>query len=92
MKRLLPVLLLLLLVANMSGHAITGVKIAAVAMACSPYDSTLAYVGTNLEHQLYYMKLVWTNDTFYAGGAGIPFVGDAYGQRSYIDWVIYSRQ
>jgi hypothetical protein len=71
----------------MGGHAITGVKIAAVATACSPSDSTLAYVGTNLEHQLYHMKLVWTDETLYAGGAGIPFVLDAYAQRSYIDWV-----
>jgi hypothetical protein len=80
------------LAANMSGRAVTGVKIASVAMACSPDDSTLAYVGTNLEHQLYHMKLVWTDDTLYAGGAGIPFVLDAYAQRSYIDWVRYSER
>lgn len=80
------------LAANMSGHAITGVKIAAVAMACSPDDSILAYVGTNLEHQLYHMKLGWTDDTLYADGPGIHFAGDAYAQRSYIDWVTYSRQ
>ncbi len=80
------------LAANMGGHAITGVKIPAVAMACSPHDSTLAYVGTNPEHRLYYRKLGWTNDTLYADGAVVQLAGDAYGQRSYIDWVIYSRQ
>ncbi len=78
--------------ANMSGHAITGLTIGAVAMACSPDDSTLAYVGLDLEHRLYTMKLVWTNDTIYVGGAGMPLGGDAYAQRSYIDWVKYSGQ
>jgi len=78
--------------ANMSGHAITGLTIGAVAMACSPDDSTLAYVGLDLEHRLHTMKLVWTNDTIHVGGAGMPLGGDAYAQRSYIDWVKYSGQ
>jgi len=78
--------------ANMSGHAITGLTIGAVAMTCSPDDSTLAYVGLDLEHRLHTVKLVWTNDTIYVGGAGMPLGGDAYAQRSYIDWVKYSGQ
>jgi hypothetical protein len=78
--------------ANMSGHAITGLNIGAVAMACSPDDSTLAYVGLDLEHRLYTMKLVWTDDTLYVVGPGMPLGGDDYAQRSYIDWVKYSKQ
>jgi hypothetical protein len=77
---------------NMTGHAITGLNIGAVAMACSPDDSILAYVGLDLDHRLYTMKLGWTNDTLYVSGAGMPLGGDAYAQRSYIDWVKYSQQ
>ena len=90
MKRLLPVLLLLLLVANMSGHAITGVKIAAVAMACSPTDSTLAYVSTGSEHRLCSVKPAWTADTLCVDGAGIRLSRELFG--SYIDWASYSDQ
>lgn len=80
------------LAANMSGHAITGLAIPPVAMACSPDDSSLIYVAIDPEHRLYSMKLVWTNDTLYVGGAGMPLGGDAYAQRSYVDWVKYSKQ
>ncbi len=61
-------------------------------MACSPDDSSLAYVSLNLEHRLYSVKLAWTDDTLYVSGAGMPLGGDAYAQRSYIDWAKYSGQ
>jgi hypothetical protein len=80
------------LAANMDGHAITGLSMPGVAMVCSPDDSTVAYVGTDPERRLYAMKLVWTSDTLYSDGAGIPLGGEAYAQRSYIDWVRYSKQ
>jgi hypothetical protein len=59
-------------------------------MACSPTDSTLAYVGTGNEHRLYSVKLAWTADTLFVDGAGIMLSGQSLG--SYIDWVKYSRQ
>jgi hypothetical protein len=80
------------LAANMSGRAITGLAVAPVAMACSPDDSTLAYIGTDQEQRLYSVPLVWTDDTLYVGGAGILLGGDSYAQRRYIDWVDYSEQ
>jgi hypothetical protein len=80
------------LAANMSGHAITGLALPSVAMACSPKDSVVAYIGLESARLLYTMKLCWTDDTIYTGGAGVKLGGYHNGQRSYIDWGIYSRQ
>ena len=71
----------------LGGRAITDLAIPTVAMACSPDDSSLAYVGTDPEHRLFCTKLVWTSDTLYVGGAGVPLGRDAYAQGSNcIDW------
>jgi hypothetical protein len=79
------------LAANMSGRVISGLGVCAEAMACSPADSTLAYVGIDYERRLYTAKLVWTDDTLYVDGAGILFVGDPYHGRCYIDWAVYTK-
>jgi hypothetical protein len=78
------------LAANMSGHAITGLEIGSVALACSPYDSTVIYVGARLERHLFSMKLAWTVDTLYVSQPGIFLGGEDYPQRDYVDWVKYS--
>ncbi len=81
------------LAANTSGHAITGLAIRSVAMACSPHDSTLVYISTDPEQPLCSMRLIWTNDTLYVGGAGVPLGRDAFVPGShYVDWVKYFRQ
>ena len=61
--------------------------VAAIAMACSPLDSTLVYVSTELTRRLYTGKLVWTTDTLYLDGGGLPLSGDSDHQRKYLDWV-----
>jgi len=80
------------LAANMAGRTVTALAVLPVAMACSPTDSTLIYVGTDLEQRLYSVRLVWTDDTLYVGRPGILLGGDAYAQRRYIDWASYSPQ
>lgn len=80
------------LAANMGGRKVTALAVVPVAMACSPTDSTLIYVGTDLEQRLYSARLVWTDDTLYVGGPGLSIGGDEYAQRRYIDWASYSRQ
>jgi len=81
------------LAANMSGHAIAGLPLSAVAMACSPEDSTLVFISTGPEQPLYSVGLVWTSDTLYVGGAGAPLGSDAHAQgASHIDWVKYAGQ
>lgn len=77
------------LAANMSGRVMTGLPVSPVAMACSPTDSTLAYIGTDNEHRLYSVKLAWTADTLCVNGAGDILSAESFG--SYIDWVKYSR-
>ena len=76
------------LAANMSGRVMTDLPVSPVAMACSPTDSTLAYISTDNEHRLYSVKLAWTADTLCVNGAGIMLSGESFG--SYIDWVKYS--
>jgi hypothetical protein len=74
------------------GRKVITLAVVPVAMACSPTDSTLIYVGTDLQQRLYSARLVWTDDTIYVGGPGILLGGDEYAQRRYIDWAIYSSQ
>lgn len=78
------------LAANMGGWVVTGLPVSPVAMACSPTDSTLAYIGTDTEHRLYSVKLGWTADTLYVDGAGIMLSGESFG--SFIDWEKYSKR
>jgi len=78
------------LAANMGGRVVTGLPVSPVAMACSPTDSTLAYIGTDTEHRLYSVKLGWTADTLYVDGAGIMLSGESFG--SFIDWEKYSKR
>ncbi len=80
------------LAANMGGRKVTALAVVPVAMACSPTDSTLIYVGTDLEQRLYSARLVWTDDTLYVGGPEILLGGDEYAQRRYIDWANYFNQ
>jgi len=90
MRQLSPVLLLLLLAANMAGRVVTGLPVSPVAMACSPTGSTLAYLGTDNEYRLCSVKLGWTADTLYVDGAGIMLSGKSFG--SFIDWEKYSKR
>ncbi len=76
------------LAANTGGLVITGLAVSPVAMACSPDDSTLAYIGT--DNRLYSVQLVWTGDTLFVDGAGTVLSEKSFG--SYIDWVDYSEQ
>jgi len=78
------------LAANMGGRAMTGLAVSPVAMVCSPADSVLAYIGTENEHRLHSVRLVWTGDTLYVSGSGSVLSEELFG--SYIDWVGYSGQ
>ena len=80
------------LAADVGGRKVITLAVVPVAMACSPTDSTLIYVGTDLQQRLYSARLVWTDDTFYVGGPGLSLGGDEYAQRRYIDWASYSKQ
>jgi hypothetical protein len=66
--------------------------VAAIAMACSPFDSTLVYVSTELTRRLYTGKLVWTTDTLYLDGGVILLSSDSHHQRKYLDWVRFFEQ
>jgi hypothetical protein len=77
---------------NMSGHAIAGLGISPLAMACSPTDSTLAYVSLDSDRHLFSVHLSWSSDTIYAAGGGTALSSESYAQRSYIDWAKYSEQ
>lgn len=80
------------LAANMSGHAITGLTVSPLAMACSPTDSMLAFVGTDQDRRLCSVSLGWTDDTLFVDGAAIMLGSESFAQRKYIDWASYSRQ
>jgi len=73
---------------RIDGRTISGLAVLPLAMACSPTDSTLAYIGTDLLHQLYSVGLVWTDDTLYVDGAGLLLNGGSFGNC--IDWAHYS--
>jgi hypothetical protein len=78
------------LAVNMGGRTMTGLAVSPVAMACSPTDSTLAYVGTESERRLHSARLVWTNDTLYVSGSGSVLSDESF--DTYIDWVDFSGQ
>jgi hypothetical protein len=77
------------LAANLLGHAVEVAGLSPVVMACSPTDSTLAYIDAG-DHRLHFEKLTWTADTLYPGDAGTVLTDGTFG--SYIDWVKYSKQ
>jgi len=78
------------LAANLGGRTMTGLDVSPVAMACSPADSTLDYIGSENERRLHSARLIWTNDTLYVSGAGSVLSEESFG--SYIDWVKYAGQ
>jgi hypothetical protein len=78
------------LAANLQGHVVEVSGLSPVAMACSPTDSTLTFIGGELEHRLHSARLTWTSDTLFANGSGSVLSGQTFG--SYIDWVDYSGQ
>ncbi|MBN2464382.1 hypothetical protein JXD38_01990 [candidate division WOR-3 bacterium] len=75
--------------ANLNGRVIAGLAVSPVAMACSPTDSTLVYIGA-ADQNLYSAKLTWTADTLYPVAAGTDLADGTFG--SYVDWVKYSGQ
>ncbi len=78
------------LAANLQGHVVEVSGLSPVAMACSPTDSTLIFIGGELEHRLHSARLTWTSDTLFANGSGSVLSGQTFG--SYIDWVNYTGQ
>jgi hypothetical protein len=78
------------LAANLKGHAVEVTGLSPVAMSCSPNDSTLAYVGTEVERHLHAAKLSWTEDTLYVNGRGSVLSDSTF--KLYLDWVAYSKQ
>jgi hypothetical protein len=78
------------LAANLRGHVVEVTGLSPVAMSCSPSDSMLAYVGTEVERHLHAAKLSWTEDTLYVNGQG-SVLSDATFEL-YLDWVAYSKQ
>ena len=77
------------LAANLQGHVVEVFGLSPVAMACSPTDSALIFVGGELEHRLHSARLTWTSDTLFANGSSV-LSGLTFG--SYIDWVSYTGQ
>ena len=75
------------LAANLQGHAVEVTGLSAVAMSCSPSDSTIAYIGTEVERHLHAMKLSWTDDTLYVNGQGSVLSDATF--NLYLDWVGY---
>jgi hypothetical protein len=78
------------LAANLKGHAVEVTGLSPVAMSCSPSDSMLAYIGTELERHLHAARLSWTEDTLYVNGQG-SILSDAT-LNLYLDWVAYSKR
>jgi hypothetical protein len=78
------------LAANPSGRAVVVAGLEPVAMACSPSDSTLVYIGAESTHHLYTLGLVWTGDTIYGDWPALGLGAESFG--SYIDWVNYTGQ
>jgi hypothetical protein len=78
------------LAANRRGHVVEISGLSPVAMACSPTDSTLIFVGGELEHRLHSARLTWTSDTLHVRGSESVLSEGSFG--SYIDWVNYAGQ
>ena len=78
------------LAANMSGHAVVISGFEPVAMAGSPDDSILVYIGSESARPLHALRLAWTADTIYATGQ--PSVLSSGPFLKYVDWVEYSRE
>ena len=76
------------LAANMSGRVVAGLPVSPVAMACSPHDSMLVYIGTEAERHLYAARLDWTEDTIYVSVPGSVLSGATFDR--FLDWVEYS--
>lgn len=73
-----------ILASNLSGHTVVvdGLGSQPVALACSPTDSALVFIGP--DHGLYDVKLSWTADTLYTVGSAVELGQEQYGD--YVDW------